>query len=96
MTALEYMEKQATRHRRNCVSELERGAPKEMLERITRKAEYYESAVEAFRLNEALLEEIKGMCFLCRRWNRGSGEGLCRSCEGGGNFEWRGPREVKV
>lgn len=47
MTALEYMEKQLQKHRRNYIREANRGVPQEMLENIRLKISYYEAAVEA-------------------------------------------------
>lgn len=49
MTALEYMEKQAARHRRNYEKETARGCPADMLYRILMKIHYYEAAVEALK-----------------------------------------------
>lgn len=49
MTALEYMEKQAARHRRNYEKEAARGCPADMLYRILMKIHYYEAAVEALK-----------------------------------------------
>lgn len=49
MTTLEYMEKQAKKHRLNFHREWERGAPNEMLQNIAEKIRHYEAAVEALR-----------------------------------------------
>lgn len=53
MTALEYMEKQVQKHRRNFERESKRGAPTEMLDDILRKASYYEVAVEALKRGDS-------------------------------------------
>ena len=50
-------------------------------------------AITALRERDALLAEIKDMCFLCSHWNNGSGDKLCESCDDEDNFEWRGPQE---
>ena len=47
MTALEYMAKQARKHRENYDREAARGVPKEQLDDIMRKVGYYKKAVEA-------------------------------------------------
>lgn len=47
MTALEYMEKQAQKHRLNYDKEAVRGASEEQLRNIMRKVGFYEEAVEA-------------------------------------------------
>jgi hypothetical protein len=47
MTAIEYMEKQAQKHRLTYDKEAVRGASEEQLRNITRKIGYYEAAVEA-------------------------------------------------
>ena len=52
MTALEYMEKQLQKHRRNYIREADRGVPQEMLENIRLKISYYETAVVALQLAE--------------------------------------------
>jgi hypothetical protein len=57
MTALEYMEKQAQRHRLNYDMESARGVPKEQLDNIKAKISYYEQAVEALRMENILLNE---------------------------------------
>ena len=49
MTALEYMEKQYSKHKANYVREADRGAPKKMLDDIQLKIGYYEQAVEALK-----------------------------------------------
>ena len=49
MTALEYMEKQAEKHRRNYEKEEARGVPNRMLRDILTKLHYYEAAVEALK-----------------------------------------------
>lgn len=49
MNAIDYMEKQERRHRRNLEREKERAAPEEILARIALKIEYYAAAVEALR-----------------------------------------------
>ena len=49
MTALEYMEKQLHKHRRNYLQESNRGVPEEMLQSILAKIGYYEAAVEALK-----------------------------------------------
>lgn len=93
MTALEYMEKQAAKHRRNYEFRSVGGTPEKMLNDILEKVRHYEAAVEALRERDALMAEIKDMCFLCRHWNNGSGDKLCESCDDEDNFEWRGPQE---
>ena len=52
MTALEYMEKQVTKHRLNFHREWERGAPNEMLQNISEKIRHYEAAAEILRKTE--------------------------------------------
>ena len=52
MTALEYMERQLQKHRRNYDREQSRGVSDEMLSNIALKISYYESAVEALRRGE--------------------------------------------
>ena len=52
MTALEYMEKQLSKHAHNLGREIARGAPKEVIENIRRKIGYYETAVVALQLVE--------------------------------------------
>ena len=47
MTALEYMERQLQKHRRNFLIESDRRVPEEQLENIRKKIGYYEAAVEA-------------------------------------------------
>lgn len=49
MTALEYMEKQLAKHRRNYLHESARGAPEEVLNNIRLKIGCYEAAVDALR-----------------------------------------------
>lgn len=49
MTALEYMEKQAQKHRINYNREILRGVPEEVLQNIRLKIGYYEAAVEALK-----------------------------------------------
>ena len=49
MTALEYMEKQLQKHRRNYEAEAKRGCPATMMYDILMKIHYYEAAVEALR-----------------------------------------------
>lgn len=49
MTALEYMEKQVQKHRRNYEKEAERGCPATMMHDILMKIHYYEVAVEALK-----------------------------------------------
>lgn len=49
MTALEYMEKQAQKHRINYNREILRGVPEEVLQNIREKIGYYEAAVEALK-----------------------------------------------
>lgn len=49
MTALDYMERQAQKHRLNFDREFAREVPEEMLENIRKKIGYYEAAVEALR-----------------------------------------------
>lgn len=49
MTALEYMEKQAAKHRRNYKREDARGVPTKMLRDILFKLHCYEMAVEALK-----------------------------------------------
>ena len=52
MTALEYMEKQLNKSRRNYERESDRGVPEEMLRSIGMKISYYEAAVDALRERE--------------------------------------------
>lgn len=47
-------------------------------------------AIAALRDVDALLDEIKDMCFLCRHWNSGTGHEECKDCGDAENFEWRG------
>lgn len=47
MTALEYMEKQAQKHRINYNREVLRGVSEEMLQNIMAKISHYEAAAEA-------------------------------------------------
>ena len=50
MTALEYMENQLVKHRRNFEREAcRKGVTPEQLENIRKKIAYYEAAVEALR-----------------------------------------------
>ena len=49
MTALEYMEKQLSKHRLNYERELARGVPEKMLNDIMAKIGYYEAAVNALK-----------------------------------------------
>ena len=49
MTALEYMERQLEKHRRNFEREFKRCAPYEQLCDILQKASYYKTACEALR-----------------------------------------------
>lgn len=49
MTALEYMEKQVQKHRRNYETEAKRGCPATMMHDILMKIHYYEAAVEALK-----------------------------------------------
>ena len=49
MTALEYMEKQLSKHQANYVRESNRGVPDKMLNDIQSKIEHYKQAVEALR-----------------------------------------------
>ena len=49
MTALEYMERQLTKHYTNLFRECERGVPEEQTENIRKKIAYYEEAVEALK-----------------------------------------------
>ena len=51
-TALEYMERQAQKHRINYNRELLRGAPEDVLLNIRAKISYYEAAVEALNGGE--------------------------------------------
>ena len=52
MTALEYMEKQAHKHRMNYKREAARGVSEEMLHNIEKKISYYEAAADALRHKE--------------------------------------------
>ena len=47
MTALEYMEKQLSKHRLNVHREWERGAPEDVLNNIRQKIEHYKAAADA-------------------------------------------------
>ena len=49
MTALEYMEKQVSKHRLNFNREWERGAPEEVLANIWLKITHYQAAVDALK-----------------------------------------------
>ena len=49
MTALEYMEKQAAKHRRNLEREAARDVPTDMVHAIIAKIHHYEAAVEALK-----------------------------------------------
>lgn len=49
MTALEYMQKQAKKHRIDYDRELNRGAPDEVLQNILKKIGYYDTAIEALK-----------------------------------------------
>lgn len=49
MTAIEYMEKQVQKHRRNYEREAERGVPQEVLRDIGVKIGHYEAAVSALK-----------------------------------------------
>lgn len=49
MTPLEYMEKQAAKHRRNLEREASRDVPTDMVYAILAKVHYYEAAVEALK-----------------------------------------------
>ena len=53
MTALEYMEKQAEKCRRNYDRAMERGATVGELVNIMNKTSYYDQAVEALKEREA-------------------------------------------
>ena len=57
MTALEYMEKQVSKHSKDLFRETDRGAPQEVLDNIKLKIGYYKQAVEALRMEEILLNE---------------------------------------
>ena len=39
---------------------------------------------------DALLDEIRGFCNLCKHWVRGDGDGTCIDCAWDKNWEWRG------
>lgn len=54
MAALDYMEKQLDKHRKNYERELARGVPEEMLQRIRAKISYYEAAVNALEKRRAV------------------------------------------
>ena len=49
MTALEYMERQASKHKNSYAREASRGAPEIQLENIRRKIGYYAAAAEALK-----------------------------------------------
>lgn len=49
MTTLEYMERQAKKHRINYDREAARGVPEEMLRNIQAKIGHYEAAVRALK-----------------------------------------------
>jgi hypothetical protein len=51
---------------------------------------YFDMAIAALKDYDALLAEIKDMCFLCRHYNNGKGNELCECCDDEDNFEWRG------
>ena len=57
MTALEYMEKQVQKHRKDYEREQKRGVPDAMLICIGLKISYYEQAVEALRMEDILLNK---------------------------------------
>ena len=54
MTALEYMEKQLSKHKANYVRESNRGVPEKMLNDIQSKIDYYTNAVDALRHMEGI------------------------------------------
>ena len=39
---------------------------------------------------DALLDEIRGFCNLCKHWVSGDGDGTCIDCAWDKNWEWRG------
>lgn len=49
MTAIEYMDRQILRHKKNYEHEARRGAPQEVLDNIGRKIGYYTEAAAALR-----------------------------------------------
>ena len=63
MTALEYMEKQVEKHKKNLERESARGACAEVLNHIFAKIEYYKQAVEALRMENILLNETREIDF---------------------------------
>lgn len=58
MTAIEYMDRQILRHKKNFEREVRRGAPQEVLDNIGRKIGYYTEAAAALRRkDDAATEE---------------------------------------
>ena len=49
MTALEYMEKQISKHRANWIWAIERNAPEKDIENLWKKVCYYGEAIEALK-----------------------------------------------
>ncbi len=54
----------------------------------------YEMAIAALRERDALLAEIKDMCWLCRHYKNGNGGEKCVNCCDEDNFEWRGAQDL--
>lgn len=57
MTALEYMKKEAAKHRANYEREAARGASEEMLRNIEKKINHYETAVDALKKIDVVCAE---------------------------------------
>lgn len=57
MTAIEYMESQLMKHKLNYGREVLRGVPKEQLQNIQNKINYYETAVDALKKVDAVCSE---------------------------------------
>lgn len=65
----------------------------EYAEFLVRVIDSLDMAIAALKDYDALMAEIKGMCFLCRHYNSGKGNELCECCDDEDNFEWRGAQE---
>ena len=47
-------------------------------------------AIAALREQDALIDEIRGMCNLCKHWSNGDGNEVCHNCSWDSAWEWRG------
>lgn len=63
---------------------------------FTKTDEAMQMAIAALRERDALMAEIKDMCFLCRHYNSGKGNELCECCDDEDNFEWRGAQDNRL